>query len=255
MTIHEFGDRSGRTVVLIHPSLVMWDYFEYVIPLLEQDFHVVVPALPGYDPDGQGDFTSIEEIAAELEDRLLQTGCGEVACMYGCSMGGSVAVRMLADRRLNIRSAVIDGGITPYQLPRLLTRCIAVRDFLMICMGKLGGLRLLEKAFAADDYSEDDLQYLAKVLRSLSARTIWRTFDSCNNYTMPEPVQVDCPAVEYWFTDAEEQARRWDISYIQKQIPQTRFRRIRNLGHGGMAPLRLEQFARAIRKLAAKSAE
>jgi hypothetical protein len=80
-------------------------------------------------------------------------------------MGGSIVIRMLIDRRIRIRSAIIDGGITPYQLPYIITRGIAVRDFLMIYMGKLGGIRLLEKAFSADEYSADDLQYIANVLR------------------------------------------------------------------------------------------
>ena len=67
MTIHEFGKENKKTVVLIHPSLVKWDYFERVIPLLERKYHVVVPALPGYDPDVKSNFTSVEGIAAELE--------------------------------------------------------------------------------------------------------------------------------------------------------------------------------------------
>lgn len=32
MTVHEFGTEKDRLLVLIHPSLVMWDYFENVIP-------------------------------------------------------------------------------------------------------------------------------------------------------------------------------------------------------------------------------
>lgn len=46
MNIHEFGKGNGETIVLIHPSVVRWDYYEYVVPLLEQRYHVVVPALP-----------------------------------------------------------------------------------------------------------------------------------------------------------------------------------------------------------------
>ena len=34
MTIHEYGGHNEKTVILIHPSAVMWDYFEYVIPLI-----------------------------------------------------------------------------------------------------------------------------------------------------------------------------------------------------------------------------
>jgi hypothetical protein len=119
----------------------------------------------------------------------------------------------------------------------------------MICMGKLGGLRLLEKAFAADDYSEDDLQYLAKVLRSLSARTIWRTFDSCNNYSMPETVVTSCKRIEYWLAENEIKERKWDIRYIRKTFPQARFLCVKNIGHAGLALLRPKAFARGIDRI------
>ena len=36
MTIHEFGKENKETIILIHPSVVKWDYFENVIPLLEE---------------------------------------------------------------------------------------------------------------------------------------------------------------------------------------------------------------------------
>lgn len=36
MTIHEFGTENTEIILLIHPSVVKWDYFENVIPLLEK---------------------------------------------------------------------------------------------------------------------------------------------------------------------------------------------------------------------------
>ena len=95
MTIHEFGKENDKVIVLVHPSVVMWDYFEYVIPLMEKKYHLIIPAIPGYDPDNKSDFTSVEDIAAELEDWLIKHGLSDVTCLYGCSMGGSVVVRML----------------------------------------------------------------------------------------------------------------------------------------------------------------
>lgn len=246
MHIHEFGKANKKTVVLIHPSLVMWDYFEYVIPLLEKKYHLIIPALPGYDPDTKSDYTSVERIARDIENRLIANNNGMADCVYGCSMGGSIVVRMLADDRVAINSAIIDGGITPYQLPHIITRFIAVRDFLMIYLGKLGGAKLLEKAFSADEYSEDDLAYIEKVLRMISAKTIWRTFDSCNNYAMPEQPETSCKHIEYWLADAEIKARKLDIRYIRKAFPQTVFRKVKKLGHGGLAVLRPEAFAKGI---------
>ena len=249
MTVHEFGKENQNTVLLIHPAMVMWDYFEYVIPLLQEKYRVIVPALPGYDRDEPGDFSSVEEIAAALGSWLEAHGIPELACIYGCSMGGAVVTRFLADCRIRVRSAVIDGGITPYQLPWIATRCIAVRDFLMIYMGKLGGVKLLEKAFAADDYSDEDLQYIAKVLRFVSAKTVWRTFDSCNNYAMPKDIRTDCVTLEYWYAQAEKKARKWDIAYIRKHFPQAVFKEFENVGHGGLAALKPELLAAELERV------
>ncbi len=253
MTIHEFGKENDKVIVLVHPSVVMWDYFEYVIPLMEKKYHLIIPAIPGYDPDNKSDFTSVEDIAAELEDWLIKHGLSDVTCLYGCSMGGSVVVRMLADNRLNIRSAVIDGGITPYQLPWIITRLIAIKDFLLIYTGKIGGARLLEKAFSTDELSEEDAQYAAKVLKMISARTIWRTFESCNNYSMPENVHIDCRYIEYWVAEKEVKDRKWDVSYIKNHFPQTVFRKIKDVGHGGFAPFNPEKFVRGIESTIWKS--
>ena len=248
MTIHEFGQNHDEVVVLVHPSVVMWDYFEYVIPLMQDRYHLIVPALPGYDTENSSDFTSVEEIAEELADWLIGHGYSEIACIYGCSMGGAVVTRFLADRKVNVRSAVIDGGITPYQLPWIVTRCIAIKDFLLISMGKVGGLKILQKAFSTDDYSEEDLQYIVKVLKHMSAKTIWRTFESCNNYDMSDPVITDCKHIEYWYAKAEEKDRKSDIAYIKKNLPQTVFKVFKDIGHGGLAALKPELFAEELRR-------
>lgn len=159
MTIHEFGKEHSKTVILIHPACVMWDYFEYVIPILQKRFHLIVPAIPGYDEDSKGDFSGVEQITAELEMWLTNKGIKSITCVYGCSMGGSIVIRMLANNHIKMENAVIDGGITPYRIPWIFTRFIAIKDFLQISIGKIGGIRLLEKVFAADEYSKEDRQY------------------------------------------------------------------------------------------------
>ena len=252
MTIHEYGKDNTQVIMLIHPSIVIWDYFEYIIPLMEKNYHLIIPALPGYDPDIDGDFTSVEEISEELGEWLIDNNMKDVACIYGCSMGGSIVVRMLAENAVNIHSAVIDGGITPYQLPWIITRLIAIKDFLLIYMGKLGGLKLLEKVFSTDELSEEDIRYAAKVLKMISAKTIWRTFESCNNYSMPDSIHTDCKHIEYWAAEKEIKDRQWDIAYTRKHFPHTIFRKIKCTGHGGLAPFQPEKLVRGIERLCNK---
>ncbi len=59
MTIHEFGQSHDEVVVLVHPSVVMWDYFEYVIPLMQEHYHLIIPALPGYDTESGSDLLPV----------------------------------------------------------------------------------------------------------------------------------------------------------------------------------------------------
>lgn len=87
MTVHEFGKENKDAMLLIHPSVVKWDYFEYVIPLLEDRYHLIVPALPGYDFEQPGDFTSVEGIAEKLAAWCLGHGCptaqGHLRLLHG----------------------------------------------------------------------------------------------------------------------------------------------------------------------------
>lgn len=249
MTIHEFGCENPKTLLLIHPSVVKWDYFETVIPFLQKDYHLLVPALPGYDFEDDSDFTSVEQIASELNAWLQEKGFPELYAVYGCSMGGSIALMVALGQSIPIRHCVMDGGITPYQLPWLATRFIALKDYLMMMIGRAGGVALLEKAFATDGYSKEDLQYVADVLKHCSRKTLWRTFDSCNNYKVPEPIPNIHTQIHYWFATNEEKERKRDIAYMKRQFPQTAFEVLPELGHGGLVLLKPELFADMIDRL------
>ena len=106
-----------------------------------------------------------------------------------------------------------------------------------------------EKAFSTDEYSDEDLQYVAGVLRFISAKTIWHTFESCNNYKMPQIVHTDCGRIEYWFGETEEKDRKWDIRYMRKHFPMTKFRRLFGVGHGGLAALQPKRLMRGLERV------
>ncbi len=250
MKIYEFGKNNDKVIVLIHPAVVMWDYFDRVIPLLENDYRIIVPALPGYDKDNpKVHFTSVEKIADKLTEILIAKNIHTIDVLYGCSMGGSVVLRMLNVQKVNVKSAICDGGITPYQIPWIFTRFIAVRDFLTVSIGKIGGFKLLRKAFSTDEYSEEDLKYMVEVLRFISYKTIWKTFESCNNYSMLEDAPSYKGKLEYWYGDKEEKDRKLDIKYIKKIFPDVEFVKLKNRGHASMASLYPQEMAKRISAL------
>ncbi|MCR5230811.1 MAG: alpha/beta hydrolase [Solobacterium sp.] len=249
MRIIEFGREKPECILLIHPSMVTWDYFENVIPLLKEHYHLLIPALPGYDLKDDSHFCSVEQTASQLADELLQKGIRELKAVYGCSMGGSIVLRMAADGTVKAQNYIMDGGITPYQLPWLLTRFIALRDFAMMALGKLGGEKLVVKAFSSTRYSEEDLKYVAAIFRHCTYRTLWNTFDSCNNYQMPKETMRFSGKMYYWYAEKERRAREWDLKYMKKFVPDTVFKSFAGMDHGDMALFYPEKMAQEFLKL------
>ena len=84
ITVHEFGERNPDIVVMFHPLGVWWDVFDSVIPILERRFHLVVPAVPGLDPDRPGQaFTSIEEAGSETAKISSSMGWSVIGASIG----------------------------------------------------------------------------------------------------------------------------------------------------------------------------
>lgn len=102
MNIHVFGREGDRCVLFLHAACTAWDFYEESIRLLSRRFRVVVPALPGHDLTTDEDYTSVERIAEELERWLLARGRSRVHGLYGLSMGGSVALRLLGSGKIRL---------------------------------------------------------------------------------------------------------------------------------------------------------
>lgn len=252
MTIHEFGKENKDVILLLHPLGVWWDVFEYVIPELSEQFRLIIPAIPGMDPDVPlRDFSSIECIAGEIEDWLRANGHNHVRCLYGCSLGGALVLRMLADGIITADNAVIDGGITPYQLPKPLTYLIGIKDFLMAMAGKHMSPKALSGVFDPEKYTEEDIAYIKKVLGSMSIRTIWRGFYSTNNYSMPKHTAGTETYIEYWYGEDEKTARKWDMEYVGKMFPGAVFRENEGQDHAEFFTLHPDEFCRRIKEVLA----
>ena len=116
----------------------------------------------------------------------------------------------------------------------------------MMALGKLGGEKLIVKAFSSTEFSEDDLQYVANIFRHCTYKTLWNTFDSTNNYRMPKQPMRFPGTVHYWYAEKERKARDWDIRYMQKFVPNTIFRSFEGMDHGDMALFYPERFAEEI---------
>ena len=125
MKVVEFGKQSQDVVVLLHGGGLSWWNYREVAGVLSEEFHVVLPVLDGH---GGGRFTSIEDNAARIISYIDENFGGQVAVLGGLSLGGQIALEMLAQRPDICRSALIESALVK---PSKLTRALIGPTFAM----------------------------------------------------------------------------------------------------------------------------
>ena len=105
MNYKEFGCRHEKTVLLLHGGGLSWWNYREAAQDLGEDFHVVLPILDGH-AEADRPFTSIEDNAAEIVAWIRTHLGGQIFALGGLSLGGQIALEMLAQ----------DGGLCEHAL-------------------------------------------------------------------------------------------------------------------------------------------
>lgn len=92
--------------------------------------------------------------------------------------------------------------------------------------------------------NEKGVLVMHETIRHMSAKTIWRVFDSTDNYSMPDIFPVQNTHIAYWYGEEEKKARKLDIRYVRKHIPGVQFWEISGVDHGEYATMHPEAFCR-----------
>ena len=191
MKVLEHGGRIGRTLLFFPCTAEPVWVFEQTIALLAQRWHVFQVVFDGHEPEEPGDFTSVEQTVDEVTEYLKAHGIARLDAAYGCSLGGACLTRFLALGEIPVGRAIIDGGITPYQLPYLLRKLILARDVLSFKLAA-NDRKVLEAAFPPERFTipghdpVKEYDAMEAYLKTYSDRTIRNVFWSGNNYALPQ---------------------------------------------------------------------
>ena len=109
MEVQEFGKENTRKIVLIPGNMMSWRQFERVIPLLENDYHVIAVSTDGYDGTGKTTFTTSVASAEKLEAYIQDHLAGHVDLVFGESFGSATAVTLFHRQRVQVDSLIMSG--------------------------------------------------------------------------------------------------------------------------------------------------
>ena len=106
----EYGAHNLQTIILLHGGGLSWWNYRDVAQLLSDRFHVVLPILDGH-AGSDAPFTSIEDNAARIIAHIDEHFGGKVLAVGGLSLGGQIAVEMLAQRPDICRFALLESAL------------------------------------------------------------------------------------------------------------------------------------------------
>ncbi|MCM1186160.1 MAG: alpha/beta hydrolase [Lachnoclostridium sp.] len=108
MKFYEFGDKQNPIILLLPGTCCHWKTnFGTVIPLLEQNFHIICVSYDGFD---ETEDTIFPDMLAETEkiERYVRENCGgKVHATYGCSLGGSFVGLLVQRGNIHINHAIL----------------------------------------------------------------------------------------------------------------------------------------------------
>ena len=110
MQILEFGNKNNQKIILIHGFQSPYQVWDKYIEHYKNDYHIIVPILPGHNPNQIEDFMSFEIVAKELEDYFISKYDNNVYVVYGMSMGGVLAATLWKRKKLHIQKLIFDGS-------------------------------------------------------------------------------------------------------------------------------------------------
>ena len=253
MQIWEHGQEHERTL-LFFPCTAepVWAFSE-TVALLSRKWHVFQVIYDGHQPEYPGDFTSVEQTVDEVTAYLKNHGVVHLDAAYVCSLGGACLTRLLALGEIPVSRAIIDGGITPYQLPYLVRKLRLALDVLSFKL-VANNRKVLETAFPPERFTlpghdaVKEYDEIEHYLKTYSDRTIRNVFWSGNNYALPVTPAGSSKKLTYWYGDDEKKARRSNIRFIKRYFPQIRIHGIPKMAHAELVIVHPEEFCRYAEK-------
>ena len=106
--INEYGSIGDPTVIFLAPMMVSGsDLYNLMSPYFRGAYHVIAPDQGAHGKAGS--YISADDEYQTLRSFLLESGCTDIALVYGASLGVAVGYRLFLDPAFHIAHAWFDG--------------------------------------------------------------------------------------------------------------------------------------------------
>lgn len=107
MKFYESGDQEKPVILLIPGTCCHYSLFHKVLPLLQERFYTVIASFDGFDENENTEYESMEKETMQIEAYIKERFHQHIACIYGCSLGGSFASYLLQRGNISVDHIVL----------------------------------------------------------------------------------------------------------------------------------------------------
>lgn len=165
MKFYHFGEEEKPVILLLPGTCCHWQRnFGHVIPLLEQDFHVVCVSYDGFDETEDTVFPDMLTETQKIEDYIQENHGGHIRAAYGCSLGGSFVGLLIQRRNVHVDHGILGSSdLDQAGAPgaKLQAGLVSKMIYGMLQSGKLPGF--MQKRL--DKRSPEDRAYMEQMLK------------------------------------------------------------------------------------------
>ena len=226
----EYGAHNLQTVILLHGGGLSWWNYRDAAQYLSEQYHVVLPILDGH-ADSDAPFTSIEENAARIIAHIDEHFGGKVLAVGGLSLGGQIAVEMLAQRPDICRFTLLESTLVkPSKLTHALIKpafgmsygLIKQKWFAKMQAAYLG---IPQKLF--DDYYRDTCK--------ITKEDMIAFLESNSAYSIKPALRDRQAKVHIVFGSKEQSSIRTSGKLLNRMIPDSTLESLPGYRHGDLS--------------------
>jgi pimeloyl-ACP methyl ester carboxylesterase len=246
MVIEKYGSPKNKCIVLIHGSFVTGEMWISEVEILEKDYYVLVPTLNGHNPDEIVDFPGIEQEAKNLIMAIKEHHEGDIFAIIGSSLGGTIALEMIANNSLSIKHIVSDGGFFTPISPVIawIATHLMTSAMMIIKNGNQKNTSLIAKSL-----SRSGAEMFQKIISTISRTSIHNVFRSTYQYKLPDKIDQTPTRINIWYGSRENYFVKKSARDIRKRAPSCIIREFMGLKHGELALDYPDRYVQEINKL------
>lgn len=197
MRILEYGNTNNPTIMLVHgfesPYQIWIDYIEHY----KENYHILVPILPGHDVQEKSEFNSFDDTAKEIENYCISKSINHIYAIYGMSMGGVLASYLWKNKRLTFEKVILESSpLLPFG--KYMTQML-IKQYLSITKKARERNQKVVRNAINSMVTEDMLDVFLELLDNISDETIKNYLYAVGQFKLPSDVDTPNTQIIYFY--------------------------------------------------------